>query len=48
MHIKIRNGKNQYTAFGGTFLISELRKRLGIESYIDSHLDATTDLATIW
>jgi hypothetical protein len=48
MHIKIRSGKNQYTAFVGTFLISDLRKRLGIESYIDSHLDATTDLATIW
>ena len=41
MHIKIKNGKNQYTAFGGTFLISELCKRLGIESYIDSHLDGT-------
>ena len=42
MHIKIRDGKNKYTVFGGTFLISEMCKQLGIESYIDSHLDGMT------
>ena len=39
VHIKIKNDKNQHTAFGGTFLISELCESVKIDSYIDNHLD---------
>ena len=39
MHIKIKNGKNQYTPFGGTFLISELYESMKIGSFVDNHLN---------